>query len=241
MLGMKKSSLLFPTLRRVGEDTLKHPTNTFMNEEHGRTFQLYKLDWRTLDEAKMARHSKWASAVGRPLPEDNRLVELPQPFEDQVNNYVFALSGAYLQGVRQHSNDALECWSRSHPFDTMIREICREPAVTHVWVAFMLLSDCIWDQESHYWDRERLLPLSASMMAYKFWSGQTGGGLFGVHSRLIDLEQKFRPENEDNHVRSPSMFARRGSVEKVQAFVRAIRQHEESLRKPVESEEHPLK
>jgi hypothetical protein len=53
------------------------------------------------------------------------------------------------------------------------------PAIEHIFVAFYLLGDCVYNEKSFGYDHD--FPY-ACILAYKFWMYQTGGGLVWDHS-----------------------------------------------------------
>lgn len=188
MLGME-GSLKFPRLRYHREDNLVHPSADRDNTVNERQVSIYTLDWEMFDLLKRQGHNGWLAGTGREPGSIDAFVTLPDFLEEEVRGYTFALTSDYHTEMRRNAVRARQEWDYPRSFDTMIRESCLAPAVAHARVAFYLLADCIWDPETKYWWKEKDLQLSTSLMAYKFWLGQTGRGLVGDHAGFGKLER----------------------------------------------------
>jgi hypothetical protein len=160
--------LLFPSLVYQKDFTIKRPDWT-------KDVRLYKLDWKKVELEKEEHHKKWNK---NQWPDLNLpyVPTLPEELDKEVENYTFALDRGYLNEIQRCSQQGLQEWNIRRPFDTMIREMCLKVPFSYIKVAFSLLSDCIFEEETGYWDRGNRREC-ASLMLYKFWCHQTGRGL----------------------------------------------------------------
>lgn len=115
--------------------------------------------------------------------------KLPEPYEQQIQNLVFKLDSwgcesSYLTEICRTRDNAIHEWGlQKGRFDTSIREMCLEPAITFSQTHFKLLWDCVADTSlrTSYWLRNALL--------YKMWLGQTGGGCVFINAGLHELNR----------------------------------------------------
>ena len=105
---------------------------------------------------------------------------------------------------------AIEEWNRQRPFDTNVREELLSPAITFIQSFFYLINDAIYiynhdlrtgnSDESYY--EHSVLP--RSLMLFRFWKFQTGGGLLVDKStefikRYVDsIRNRFASENKQD-------------------------------------------
>lgn len=193
MLGMERS-LLFPILRFEREATLSRPEPATASN-NGRTVALFKLDWAKLDRQKLSRHEEWKTRCGVvELDKEHEfpcLRTLPEPWDSEVLGYHFALSNEYHEEIRRNARQADLEWGQHRRFDTNIREMLLGPAIEHVWSAFYLLADCVYNPDTKWWYRHRHPRMMASLLSYRFWLSQTGDGMVRVHSKVDDLPKSF--------------------------------------------------
>ncbi len=179
------SPLLFPSLVYQKDFTIKYYP-PFKGENGGETprtgkpswtkkVRLYKLDWKKVELRKEEHHKKWNKEYW-PDIEVPYVNTLPEELDEEVESYVFALDRGYSDEIRRCSQQGVQEWNISRPFDTIIREMCLDVPQSYVKVAFSLLSDCIFDEGRGYWDRGNRRD-SACIMLYKFWCHQSGRGL----------------------------------------------------------------
>lgn len=165
---IKLHGLLFPTLIRVGETSFK----SWSDSEKAAT-SLYQLSWDPVDKIKTDRWNK-GDFPGT----------LPEKYDSWVKDMTFAIPQHYLMEVRRTARLSVLEWCTSRPFDTMVREICLEPAVSYAYVSFRLVADCLYDSDTNYFYRGNDKILAPQAMLYKFWSHQTGRGLLRAFSRF---------------------------------------------------------
>ena len=180
----------FPTLHRFGETSFKSW------EESGRTTGLYTLDWEKVDQSKKDHFLK-NDAVDSNMKFPGTL---PKEYDEYVRKMTFAIPDFYLREIRNQSYMALTEWNGNYPFDTVIREMCLKPAIAHTYVAFRLISDCLYDPITNYFSREPMKIIAPQVLLYKFWVFQTGRGLIRDHAefRMIEDMQTIRIGGDDS-------------------------------------------
>jgi hypothetical protein len=166
MLGKYRFSLIFPQLVFEKETSFKAwgQKNT----------AIYRLDWSFKET--QCDHDKH--------------VPLPAQYDQMLKEQRFALPPNYLRQIRTSSNDAVTGWNADYPFDTMVREICLEPAMAHARVAFRLMADCLYDDQANKWDRRPSTYLIFHLLMLKFWTNQTGAGLVHERAEITRLRSK---------------------------------------------------
>lgn len=218
MHNINTKNLVFPTLALHDFD--EHDTPC------GRA-HVYSLDWRPLEKARRNSFDRWWKKHGKARaekeaaegPDEYGTVQkeyntaLPAAYDAQIKNMYFLLDKEYQREIVHHARLALLEWTKDRCFDTSIRDICLEPAIKHVEVAFTLIADCLFDPDtkkrvsykrdiSNYWKHAAL---------YKFWHRQTGSGLLWGFSGMKRLERLVK-RNEATHVDA-------------KAFLEALKEH----------------
>jgi len=107
--------------------------------------------------------------------------KLPGIWDTKITELQFMLSPQYLKEIYDNVDQASLEWSSHRPFDTMVRDFCVAPAIAHVYVAFKLICDCVYDPETRFYSRDSARILFPHAMCYKFWMNQTGCGLVQDH------------------------------------------------------------
>jgi len=170
-------SILFPTL------TFETDAQ-FRGAPSEKTTPVYKLDWGNVDRIK---EDRWMKQVAKTA--DSRFPgTLPQKYDLWVKGMSFALTEAYLTEIRRCARMAQTEWGAERRFDTAIREICLEPAISCCYVAFRMLADCLYDPKANYFYRGPDKVLATQALLYKFWAFQTGRGLVQGHARFDRIE-----------------------------------------------------
>lgn len=206
--------LYFPLLKRVGETTFK------AHSDVSRSTGLYVLNWAELDRIRKERYEKRTKIeVGQQLPPFPGT--LPKKYS-WVEDIRFALPRHYLDQIRQSTRQAMDIWGREYGFDTMIREICLEPAISHSYVAFRLLADCVYDEKTNYWSRDDSKFIVPQALLYKFWSFQTGRGLVRDHAKFNKITWILE---------SGPQMSNDSKSNEVMKFLDAIKEYEEDLEK----------
>jgi len=186
------SSLDFPRLIYLREEKFKS-----WSSSDGKT-NIYKLDWKHKDEKHRKRHEEHSKRYKRwkDLP---YIYELPEPYESWAQSLEFAIPRNYLQEIRRTSKFSLIEWGIERGFDTSIREMCLEPAISYVAVAFKLIADCIYDKETNCFYKKEDKYIASNVLLYRFWMNQTGRGCVGDHAELWELENSINSEHLKGH------------------------------------------
>ena len=154
---------------------------------HGKgTINVYTLNWSYKDEKVEGDHLQWLANhwPTKNIPVHNRL---PEKWENWLSGIKYAIPSTYYKEISNQSHLAIEEWNREYPFDTVIREMCLQSAIAHVAVAFKLVADCAYDPATNYYSRGDDKIILKYALMYRFWIGQTGGGLLKTHSEFDHL------------------------------------------------------
>ena len=176
-----KETLIFPKLRYIQDAEFHYRDGKIQ------TIPLYSLDWSYKDLKCKAAHQKWLS-TSWPGVDVPFMTSLPQKYDEWITNLTFALSYDYKKEIIRNARQSVEEWNIKRSFDTNVREQCLSPAIEHVYVAFYLLSDCVYDKVTNYFNRSKNDFLIKYCLSYKFWSYQTGRGCRRGHSHISELE-----------------------------------------------------
>jgi hypothetical protein len=170
MLG-QRNYLLFPTIKFVQEKN---------------NVDIYKLDWRKFDGTLQKRHEKMR--IKAPYKK-----ALPKQYENLLGNALFALDQTYINEIQRNTKRAIIEWNTERNLDSRIRDICLDPAIAHVGVAFELLNDCLYNSNTVF---------LYHAMIYKFWCHQTGGALPKHHAKLKQLRERVEnyPKKEQTEI-----------------------------------------
>jgi len=159
--------LFFPTLIRVDDVNFKVWTSS-----SPKTTDLYKIDWSPKDKACKRKHDTWLKRI-RPDLEIPLPASLPVKYETWINSLEFAIPAHYMKEIRESTRKGLMEWTRERNFDNRIREICLEPGISFLRVAFELIADCTYDRKENYFYRGKDKVLISSVLLYRFWAHQT--------------------------------------------------------------------
>lgn len=116
---------------------------------------LYRLDW-THKERKC----------------NNGESELPFEYEDKIKNLRFAISDGYLREIRRTSWASVEELNMMRSVDNSLRHIYLKTTVSYVSVAFRLIADSIFDNETNFYYRQPDKIVTPHLLLYKFWKNQ---------------------------------------------------------------------
>lgn len=163
---------------------------SFKSWSESKTTKIYKLDWDSFDEAILKRHIA-RNAKCWPDTKFQSVQKFDSYYETLLHSLRFAIPNNYLTEIRRMTQMAMSEWGTSRTFDTDIREMCLGPAIECIRVAFNLISDCAYDENTNYFLRVNNKYLLAPLMLFRFWQHQTGSGLIADHSGFNKLESKY--------------------------------------------------
>jgi len=151
--------VIFPYLRKVNE-TMEYPWNK------GRKTDIFKLDWSEKDRICKEKFNRWIAKYHT----DKDLIyieDLPEQYENIVQNVTFAIPNNFLIGIRKYTRLGMHEWNDpACSADVSVREICLYPAIAYIETAFRLIINCIYDGD------EYLKTIFINILLYKFWSHQ---------------------------------------------------------------------
>lgn len=212
--------LYFPRLIRSGETTFK------AHSDVSRSTSIYKLDW---DEVDRIKKDNWEKRTL--ISSDQPLPPFPGTLPDEyawVKDLRYALPRNYLDQIRHCARQAMEIWGKEYGFDTMIREICLEPAIAHSYVAFRLVSDCIYDESTNYWSRDDSRIIVPQALLYKFWIHQTGRGMVRDHAYFEKITWRLK---ESDYTSYAGMQNNDSKTDEIRKFIIAIDEFERRAEK----------
>jgi len=148
---------------------------------------------------------------------------LPPDEMKHTDETLYALTDNYRKEIIRNSKRAVEERNIERSFDTMIRDICQEPCESHVFVAFRLLADCVYDSETKNFSRDydfrHMLP---KWLLYRFWIEQTGRGVAYNRAGLY----KMRDSLEDAGWRKNQS---EDSLKRLERYLSRMEKHYEDL------------
>lgn len=175
MIGHKRA-LRYPHLTHVKDVK-------FGSRSTKKRTPMYRLSW--YDKEFVAGESP---ATNDSVHGEDYFLAFPPKWDTMLKEATFTIPADYVAEIRRQFIAADAIWSDSFPFDTMIREMCLEPAIAHTRVAFGLIADCLYDESTNYFYRGPFKFLIRHMLIYKFWFGQTGHGLLRRNAMFDRLE-----------------------------------------------------
>jgi hypothetical protein len=184
---------------------------------------LFKLDWTYKEKILAREHLEW---LEENWPDSKRtyVEAFPAEYRKWLDEKVFAISVDYLDEIRHESQLGMEEWNRNRGFDTVIREGCLNPAISHFRTAFYLLADCCYDQKLKKWDHNRYVLLPA--LLYRFWVGETGIGLIADFAEVSKLKRLVNLETNKGTNFTCSALEHK----EIQKFIDAIDKTEREIR-----------
>lgn len=179
------------------------------NEEKSgdyKTLLVCKLDWSELDSHKIKKSKDWISQflISKRTTQEDKILKLildeydwhselyPNQFKKVLSQLdSFKMPKSYYEEIKHFENLALSEWNRKRSFDTNVREECLSPAIEAVSLYFYLIKDAlyIWNRGVDY----ELIQIIECVSLFRFWKGQTGGGLVTKRS-LKNIERNNQSE-----------------------------------------------
>lgn len=183
--------LFFPALNRVDDVNFKvWPTSSI-----SKTTDVYKLDWSGKDKSCKKKHDIWINRHNRSNIKIPFLDSLPNKYDTWIQNLEFSIPTHYMKEIRESTRKGLMEWTRERNFDSRVREVCLEPAISFLRVAFELIADCTYDRKENYFYRGNDKLLISTTLLYKFWTHQTSKDAIWYNSGC-DRIKGFNKESE---------------------------------------------
>jgi len=179
----RSMGLRFPRL-----DFVRDVEFTHANRQAGKTVALFRLDWSEKDRFHEEHWTKW-KALSCPDIKLEFAGKFPEEYETLLQGARFAIPQNYLNEIHRMTQMAVTEWNTERSFDTVIREMCLEPAQKFVECSFELIGDCIYDASTNYYKRGAQKHIITSLMLYRFWQYQTGRGLLEERAQFDWLEK----------------------------------------------------
>ena len=200
MLGLQHS-LDFPKLVYVKDVNFKSRSET----DESKSSQLYRLDWTSFDRKQKEKFEKWRDENWKDHGMEY-VPSLPENYDKWMDGLRFAINHSYKNEIYRNTRRSLEEWGIKRSFDTVIREMCLKPAEMHVEVAFKLIADCMYDEDTNYFYRGSARAILSHALLYRFWFHQTGRGLVKVKAEWDKLEWKRNDLNGDAEKMEVELF-----------------------------------
>jgi hypothetical protein len=239
MLGHIYSSVERLYVPRLIHLDVKAPVGTkFASSKH---YELYRLNWDTVDEFKRNNYIKWAEARWQePFPKglfatniaSRCPATLPERYDEIVKSLVFTIPADYMAEIQHFGQIYFMERQRVRKFDTTIRDVCAEVSQAAINCAFKLLADCIYDAENMTWFRENPEAdkfVLRCLLMYKFWRENTGHGLVWGLAEMDKLKEAALLMNDV--MRTPCTDESRATAQKYNRCLCEIRRWEKDQEK----------
>lgn len=198
MLGLR-TRFAFPNLIEQALDhDLEPRTANPSREEIINRFPMLTLDWEGQERIIRSRFDEritpngpdgWRSAAYKPNLWEYTPT-LPEPYDTVVKAAVFAVSRDFMGEIHSNTRRAWAVFNSQRNLGASnLSELCWEPGIEHVWLAFYLLGDCAFDSETKWFVRGPKKTILQYAMAYKFWGHQTGDSMISKCARLNRLRR----------------------------------------------------
>lgn len=207
---------------------------SFKSWSDSKTTKIYKLDWDSFDEAILKRHIA-RKANCWPSTEFKLVQKFDSYYETLLHSLRFAIPNDYLTEIRRMTQMALSEWGTSRTFDTDIREMCLGPAIECIKVAFKLIADCAYDENSNYFLRVNNKYLLAPLMLFRFWQHQTGSGLIADNSGFDKLESKLAWLKFTSDCADDVDYGTKAELHHLDRFLKSFKNQAESIQKAISS------
>lgn len=178
-----EKELYFPRLNRIGETTFKSWGET------QKTTNIYKLNWHWKETILRERHVKWLKQ-NHPHLDIPFIDDLSEPYNQWMKKMQYALPVKYLHEIRRCAQMANVEYNIFRPFDTSISDMCLDPGIKFVYVAFRLVADCAYDPKTEYFYRGEDKAFLTNALLFKFWINQTGRGMVWQYAEMDKLSNR---------------------------------------------------
>lgn len=184
---------------------------------------LVELDWTEIDNQKIIQRKNWWRRWGigfeKATKEEKEVVDIlldeadwsefnyPKKYDHIFQKYqTFKMGKDYYNECLYLKEKALEEWNRHKPFDTEVREKLLEAGQKFVSLYFYMIIDCIWmtHTEKTEYSPFEILTLLRTLLLFRFWKWQTGGGLVVDRSSEFiridrkEFDEKIKPDLINN-------------------------------------------
>ena len=157
-----------------------------------RETKLYRLDWSYLDKHVIDYFEQWRQTNNQNC---EFIDALDSKYDKWLKSMRFAIPAHYLAEIRRNAQQGLIEWGLERRFDTCVREHCLKPAESHINIAFYLINDCIYDEDTNYFYRRPDRVVLHSAMLLKFWAEQTGSWVALEKANIFTLEERLKKAN----------------------------------------------
>ena len=181
----------FPELKII--DKVPNKTRNTNESE----LYLVELDWSKVDSFKSEKKKEWYKkfSIDNPTKEQSEALTqvsdevdwcgeilYPQKYKWIFDKYSqIKMPKSYYEECLYLSRKAFEEWNRTKPFDTNVREELLEVSIKYAELFFYLICDAVYIYNSTTSKNDDFYfygsILFRSLMLYRFWKFQTGGGL----------------------------------------------------------------
>lgn len=210
-------TFIFPRLISLSEVN-------FRSWSQQNTTSLYKLDWGSFDQEINRKHQEWNRRCwpAKDLPITQKFSD---PYESLLQNFRYAIPQHYLEEIKHETRKAVMEWNRERHFDTNIRDLCLKPAIAHIKVAFDLLCDCLYDEETNYFLRNpHKYNIFVPLHLVRFWQHQTGAGMIYEHSGLSETKDLLQFK-ENRLEKTEHSNDEKSEIKELKDFMTFIKEH----------------
>lgn len=191
MFPKKHVKIHLPHLKKIDEATVKHPEKPFKGN-------LFILEWNSIEFRKFSKFEQFLRSWD--ITDPNEINErFPGTTSNTnyefTNKMKFVISNTYLNQIRNNVLQAYNSLVSVDIDDTMIREYCMKPSEMNIQVAFFLIADCLFDEETNYFDRKYHINHITSSLLWRYWSFSTGRGLLRKRCLIDELENNLKYSN----------------------------------------------
>jgi hypothetical protein len=170
--------------------------------------RLYHLDWAGMETKKEERARE--SYERRPNPTSEPFLyppTIPSSYVARMASITFAIPDTYMKAINHCCRQAMIEWEHPYPFDTCIRDHCYIPSKAFIQSAIHLLSDCIYDADAHYFNRDWETKVVFEQPALlRFWRYQMGTWAAFEAAGLKIMHPMTQPELKNTMYEMPPMM-----------------------------------
>jgi hypothetical protein len=165
---------------------LPFPILQFLQDQgEDKTIRRYSLNWGPVEHSaensfkRFLVNNKQEQDVGTFLP------TLPEPYDTNIKNIVFAIPAQVEREIRYFSRTAKEVWEEERSLTPELNDMSLEVALTSANVALNIL--CSFMENAT--DKADLL-VNAHGVMYKFWNGQVNSQMVKRQAGFAALQER---------------------------------------------------